>query len=108
MAVDSGVSRSTIWRLMHEDYPPPLFVVSKVAAALEKQLDRRIDPRDIVAENGAFLTKFCCEVAGCKGCLPESAHDEWCRLKSIYQSIRPGEWVCSRFPLGLNPKEVNA
>lgn len=102
MAADTGISRSTIWRLMHEDYPPPLVVISKVAAALEKELNRRIDLRDIVAENGTFLTKFCCDVVGCKGCLPETATDEWQHIKEVYKSIRPGEWVCSRYPKGFN------
>lgn len=89
---------------MVEEYAPPFLLVSRVAAALEKELGRRLDLRDIVCENAAFPTKFCCEVVGCKGCLPAISERDWHALKDIYKTVRPGEWICSRYPNGLIPE----
>lgn len=102
LASEAGISQSTLWRMIQGVVSTRFEVVERVSAALEKHFACHIDPRDIVANDGHFLTPFACQVVGCKGCYPLSAKDEHGQLKEIYKSIRPGEWVCSQFPKGFN------
>jgi hypothetical protein len=103
-ASDSGISVSTLRRIIVGETQMPFVVIVKVTEALEKQFKCRIDPRDVVSLGGAFPTPFACQVVGCAGCHPVSARDEFGALKEIYKSIKPGEWVSSRYPLGFNYK----
>ncbi len=102
LAADAGVSPSAVSRLLHGKLNPSFVLVARVTGALEAQLGRRIDPRDLVAEHGEFLTAYACGLAACPGCLPENALDEFGDLKPAFEGIRPGAWVASRYPRGLH------
>jgi len=76
-------------------------LVARLTTALEKVLGFRIDPRDLIAESGEFLTRYCCDLAHCNtGCLPSSAYDEFGDLKSSFTHVESGAWVTSRYPNG--------
>lgn len=105
LAEQAGVSRSTVSRIINGKINPSFVLVARLTAALEAELGRRIDPRDLVAENGAFLTPYTCDLVGCSGCLPERAYDEFGDLKPAYQSVTKGQWVTSRFPKGFQKGE---
>ncbi len=75
-------------------------MVARLTYALERELGIHIDPRDLVAENGLFLTRFVCDLAACPGCLPERAIDEFGDLKSTFAGIQKGHWVTSKYPKG--------
>ncbi len=105
LSQDAGLSRSSVSRLIHNEGNPSFLAVARLTGALEKHLGRRIDPRDLLAEGGRFLTHFACEVSGCRGCLPEIATDEFGDLKRAFEGIRAGAWVTSRYPRGLETPE---
>lgn len=75
-------------------------MVARITTALEAVFGYRIDPRDLVAELGRFLTPHTCDLAGCQGCLPENATDEFGDLKPSFAGVVPGRWVTSRYPRG--------
>ncbi len=102
LAADAGVSPSSISRLINGKMNPSFAMVARVTTALEKRLGHRIDPRDLVAELGRFLTPHVCEVAGCKGCMPDNATDEFGDLKPAFGDVKPGQWITSRFPRGFD------
>lgn len=103
LAADAGVSRAAVSRVINGTRTPSTFMIERLRRALEKELKRPLDPRDLVAENGKFSTMYVCEVVGCRGCLPANAHDEFGAVKAAFQGVKPGAWVTSRFPRGFQP-----
>lgn len=102
LARDAGVSPSAVSRLLNGKMNPSFAMVARLTGALERELGYRIDPRDLVAENGAFPTRHVCDlVVGCRGCLPECATDEFGDLKRAFYGVEPGRWVTSRHPHGI-------
>ncbi len=105
LAYDAGVFPSSVTRLIHGQINPSFLLVARITSALERQLGFNIDPRDLVGESGQFLTKFLCEAVGCPGCLPENATGPTQELNPLFDGIRQGEWVTSKYPRGF--KNVN-
>ena len=104
LALDAGVSVSSVSRVIHGEVNPSFRTVVRLTEAVERELGIRIDPRDLVAESGRFLTRFTCGLVGCRGCLPDCARDEFGALKSTYAGVAPGTWVTSRHPRGYREK----
>lgn len=100
LAVDAGVSPASISRLIHGKMNPSFLMVARITEAFEREFGLRLDPRDLIAERGRFLTPFACNLCGCRGCLPENALDEFGSRKPAFEGIRPGQWVTSRHPKG--------
>lgn len=101
LAREAGVSPSSVSRLINGKMNPSFLMVARLTMALEKTLGFRIDPRDLIAENGRFLTRFACELMNCPGCLPENAWDEFGDRKPAFDGVKPGRWITSRHPNGL-------
>ncbi|MBS1702602.1 MAG: hypothetical protein JST12_13125 [Armatimonadetes bacterium] len=98
-----GSDKATISRLVAGHLKNPSFLlIARITAALEHELGRRIDPRDILSEHGAFLTRHVCDVVGCPGCLPPNAHDEFGDLKPTFRDVTPGQWVTAKHPKGFS------
>lgn len=96
-----GTDPSTISRLIRGKLTNPSFaLIARITTALEKEVGHHIDPRDLFAEMGAYLTRHICEVMRCRGCLPPSAHDEFNDVKPSFARLQRGQWVSSRFPNG--------
>lgn len=102
LAIDARVSASSVSRLIHGKQNPSMCMASRIAAALEREVGRPIDARELLAESGHFPTRFVCDLVGCRGCLPPNAYDEFGDLKPTFDGIAPGTWICSRFPRGFN------
>ncbi len=100
LAADAKVSPSSVSRLINGKMNPSFAMVARITTALEQTLGYRIDPRDLVAELGRFLTPHTCDLVGCRGCLPENATDEFGDLKPAFHGVKPGRWVTSRHPKG--------
>jgi len=100
LAKDARVSASSVSRLINGKMNPSFAMVARVTSALEAAVGYRIDPRDLVAELGRFLTTNTCDLMGCQGCLPENATDEFGDIKPAFAKIKPGRWVTSRHPSG--------
>lgn len=98
LAKDVGVSRSTISRIVAGKSAPSLPLALKITACLEAALHRPVDVRDVFAEGGRYKTRSGCEVAGCKGCMPEAAYDRQGRLRSEFRHMRPGDWTLAPEP----------
>lgn len=105
LARDAGVSPSTLSKIMNGKINPSFMMVARIAGAIERELGRKIDLRDIFAEHGEFPTRYTCDLAACRGCLPECATDEYGNTKRAFEGVRPGKWVTSRYPRGLSPEE---
>lgn len=108
LAENAGVSSAAVSRIIHSKINPSFVMVARLTRALEKELGHRIDPRDLIAENGEFLTRFTCDLVGCRGCLPEAATDEFGDRKHAYEGVESGKWVTSRYPKGYTPQERGA
>lgn len=84
LAHDCGVSVASISRLMAGYGSPSFALISKITAAFEKEFQKHIDPRDVAAIDGAFLTPTVCEIVGCKGCTPQAAWNDDDTIKPEY------------------------
>lgn len=92
LAADAGVSKSAVCRLLNGNSSPSYALVLAITRALEKQLERPLDPRDIISTDGTYPTASACALAGCRGCLPSEVYDDTDRVKPEYQHLRPGQW----------------
>lgn len=101
LAEAADIHPSSISRLINNRINPSFALVARVTAAIEKELGFRIDPRDLIAENGAFLTRSVCDLTACLGCLPDNAMDEFGETKPAFADVTPGTWVTSRYPKGF-------
>jgi transcriptional regulator with XRE-family HTH domain len=97
LAADAGISKSALSRLMTGKSSPSYEVVHAVTAAMEKSLRRPVDPRDLVAADGMYPTRFVCDAVGCKGCLPDLAYDADGNRKPEFQHLQSGRWTGSEF-----------
>jgi transcriptional regulator with XRE-family HTH domain len=68
LAVDAGVSKSAVSRLVNGLSSPSFAVMSAIAGALEKHLGRVLDPRELVSFHGRYPTPSACDLCGCRGC----------------------------------------
>lgn len=105
LARDARLSPSSVSRLINGKTNPSFALVARLTFAIERRLGFRIDPRDLVAEKGRFLTKYVCDLAGCRGCLPDNALDEFGDTKPAFKDIRPGQWESSRHPRGYKEEK---
>jgi hypothetical protein len=103
LAQDSGVSRSTISSIINGSISASSSMVARITGALERELGFAIDPRNLFAEYGGFLTPNVCEVCHCTGCLPARAWDEFGDIKVSFAAVEPGHWVTSKYPSGYQP-----
>ncbi|MBI1331273.1 MAG: hypothetical protein GC165_00165 [Armatimonadetes bacterium] len=105
LALDTGVNPSSISRLLNHQINPSFALVARITAAIEKELGMPIDPRNIVAEGGKFLTHSVCDLVGCPGCLPAAAYDELDETNTAFLGVKPGTWVSSRHPHGYTSNQ---
>jgi transcriptional regulator with XRE-family HTH domain len=105
LAEMAGVSSAAVSRIINGKINPSFLMVARLAKALEDDFGIPIDPRELVAENGAFPTRFTCDLVRCSGCLPAAATDEFGDLKRAYHGVVPGQWVTSRYPNGFAPEK---
>lgn len=106
IAADARLDSSTVSRLIHGKINPSFILVARITAALEQRLGFKIDPRDLVAENGEFITSYVCDLVDtCRGCLPENALDEFGDRKAAFINVQPGRWVTSRYPNGYKSQK---
>lgn len=108
LAKDARVSASSVSRLINGKMNPSFVMIARITAALEKQLGRKIDPRELIAETGKFCTRFVCDLMGCDGCLPDNAVDEFGQVKGSFAGISPGTWVTSKYPRGFTSANPNS
>ena len=93
LAVDSGLSEMAVSRLIRGEGNPTYRVVSLVVEALEKQLRRHIDARELISYSNRHWERPICEVCGCTGCLPSGALMDNGELHPNYQNVQPGKWM---------------
>lgn len=92
LAKDAGVSRSAVCRLINGRSSPSFALVLALTRALEQQLGKRVDPRELLSMDGSYPTPSVCELVGCKGCLPDAVYDEKDCIKPQYRHVKPGQW----------------
>lgn len=105
IAREVGVCRSTITRVLNHQVNPSFALVARITAAIEKEMGFRIDPRDLIAEEGQFLTRSVCDLMACPGCLPENALDEFGATTPGFKDIYVGRWVTSCYPNGFESEK---
>ena len=108
MAEAAGVSHASVSRLVAGHRNASFITVARVTSALEAELGIALDPRDLIAESGRFLTPYCCVLVHCGGCLPANACGEDGRVTREYAGIRSGAWVSSRYPAGFLQEKGDA
>lgn len=95
LAADVGVSRSTISRLINGRSSPSFALVQRITAALERALQRPLDPRELFSPDGTYPTPSGCALCGCQGCMPEEAFERGGQRKPAFRTMQPGDWSLS-------------
>ena len=92
LARDAGVARSTVTRFLRGESSPSIFMVLALLKAIEQQIGREIDLRELISLDGTYPTQSVCELMGCTGCLPPGAHDQDGATRPAYQGMKGGDW----------------
>jgi transcriptional regulator with XRE-family HTH domain len=108
LAKDAGVSRSTVTRFLKGESTPSVYMVLALLNALEGQLGREVDLRELISLDGTYPTPSVCDLMGCPGCLPPEAHNEDGTTKPEYQHMKGGEWSVTPQPRALTEDEPDA
>jgi transcriptional regulator with XRE-family HTH domain len=98
LARDAGVARSTVMRFLRGESNPSVFMVLALLDAIQKQLDRDIDLRELISLDGSYPTPSVCDLMGCPGCLPPEAYTRDGTIKSAYRHMKGGEWSVTSAP----------
>lgn len=93
LALDAGVSKSTISHLVRGMSNPLYITVRRIVKCLEFQLGRLLDFDDVVSETGVYPTANVCELCGCKNCLPDSVCEKDGSRKKGFEIVMPGKWT---------------
>ncbi|MCX6382468.1 MAG: helix-turn-helix transcriptional regulator [Armatimonadetes bacterium] len=92
LAEDAGVSRSALSRILSGQSNPSFALVMALHTTLEKELGKRIDPREVLSLDGTYPTPSVCELVGCKGCLPANFYDRADNIKEEFREVPSGQW----------------
>src|SRR5579871_3149390 len=91
LAKDAGVCRSTVTRFLRGESNPSVFMVLALLEALERQLGRQVDLRELISLDGTYPTPSVCALFGCPGCLPAKCWNQDDTLKKEYKQLKGGE-----------------
>ena len=92
LAADSGVSPSTISRLLRGRELPSLLVTLRLTEALSKRLGRPIEVRELFSLDGLYARSVC-DLASCRGCQTPTAFDRSDNMVADAPSMETGQWV---------------
>lgn len=69
LAEDVGVSKSAISRILQGKRTPSFSLMIAITEALEQEIQRPLDPRDLMTVSGKYRTPSVCALCGCTGCV---------------------------------------
>ena len=101
LAQDTGLSRSTVSRIISGETVPSGMAMLAISAAIGHRLGKHIDPCELFSLDGTYPTPYICCLVDCEGCLPERICDAENRVRPEYRHIEPGKWS---LPLTSLPK----
>jgi hypothetical protein len=101
LAEDTGVSLSTMKRLLRGETNPSYRLIQSITAALSADLGTRLDPRELFSSDGTYPTPSACALCACGGCMPEEAWDARGNLRPEYRDMKPSTW--SLYPAASSP-----
>lgn len=107
LAQDIGVTPSGLYRILNGKRRPSFSLMMALTEALERELGRTLDPRELMTFSGTFPTPEVCTLCGCRGCLPDEAYQADGTLKPAYRHVAPGTWSGDErqpLPPGVPPK----
>jgi hypothetical protein len=95
--------------LLNGQSSPSFALVSAITRTLEPHLQgglkgKRLDPHELISFDGTYPTASACELAGCRGCLPQEAYDDEGCIRPEFKDMKPGQWAVS--PVSAPGKEV--
>jgi DNA-binding phage protein len=93
LARDSGVSRSTICRLIHGRVTPLYSTISRVVKCFEAALGHPLNLNEVFSETGKYPTRSVCDLLGCGGCLPDWMYDDAGSRRPVTLDREPGGWT---------------
>lgn len=93
LAADAGISRSALGRLMAGRTRATYSTITKLARILEKEIGRKLDPRELVSEDGQYPTPYICDLVGCAGCLPEQTESKELAVRKYFRALQRGSWT---------------
>lgn len=101
LAKEAGIARRNATRLLYSECNPTFLTVARITSVIEKHLGTRIDPRDIFAEWGDFLTPHLCDlIPHHHPCLPDHSQLAPGVPNPAFEGVKAGAWVTSRYPKG--------
>ncbi len=92
LAKDSGISPSTVSRLLRGQELPSLLVALRLTDALSHRLGRPLDVGQVFSLDGLY-SRSVCDLTGCRSCLPPTAYDRDDNFLTPAPDSPSGQWV---------------
>lgn len=92
LALDSGISPSTVSRLLRGQELPSLLVALRLTDALSKRLGQALDVGHVFSLDGLY-SRSVCELTDCRSCLPPTAYDRHDNFLAPATDAPSGQWV---------------
>lgn len=92
LAHDSGISPSTVSRLLRGQELPSLLVALRLTDALSHRLGRALDVGQVFSLDGLY-SRSVCDLTGCRSCLPPTAYDRDDNFLAPAPGAPSGQWV---------------
>lgn len=73
LARDTGISRSALYRIVHEGTSPTLEQALHLTKALSVALEKSLDITEVFTNSGRYPTESVCTLCNCLGCYLEHA-----------------------------------
>lgn len=99
LAVDAGVSKSTISHLLRGKSHPLYSTARRVVKCLEREFGSNLDPDEVYSEDGSYPTTFVCALMGCPGCDDSRFFDRNDSVLPGLHRIERGRWTGDNFEL---------
>lgn len=92
LALDSGISPSTVSRLLRGQELPSLLVALRLTDALSHRLGHALDVGQVFSLDGLYSHSVC-DLTGCRSCLPPTAYDRDDNFLAPAPGAPSGQWV---------------
>jgi DNA-binding XRE family transcriptional regulator len=92
LAKDSGVARTSLYRLARDEAKPSLMEARQIAETLSREIGKEIPLEEIFTIMGAYPTPSACILCDCQGCRPDWAYTPSNKLRPEQKAQKPSDW----------------
>jgi DNA-binding XRE family transcriptional regulator len=96
LAKDTGIARSTMYRLAKDEILPTLAEATKIVEILSEALEKEIPVQEVFTTTGTYPTASGCILCDCQGCRPDWVYTPSGKLRPEHKAQKTSDWSLSQ------------